>query len=1678
MEKKTASAIMLTLLLTSMLTLAFNIQLVEAESGILYVNDNISRSPIEWRSTPTMKSFLKNRLNTRLMDDFQLPFEVGGKWGFDTEVKWGDFAFGDDNSAELVIGLSDMRPNGYSELVDLVESDGGKVANTVSMDRKVAAVVADMPNGTLSSFTSKVRAMGLARYVEPNIRFEIDSIPNDPDWLKQWGPQKIEADWAWNTTMGDPSVLVAVVDTGIDWNHPDLADNYVPLGYDWVNNDPDPMDDHGHGTHCAGVIAAIVNNTIGMAGLAQVRVMAEKGLDESGSGRLSDLASAIIHAVDQGADIISCSWGSYVKSTLLHEAVRYAYDHGVLVVTAAGNDATDTKHYPAAYDEVLAVTATDQNDDPASFTNFGNWVEVAAPGVRIYSTIWDDSYAYMSGTSMSTPHVSGIAALIWSRFPNMTRDQVWAQLQYTAEDLGDLGFDVYYGYGRISARRAVEQVPAEHDVLILNWKIPSYIRLGSVAIVNTTIVNMGTSDESDMTIQLLVNGSVVDSVVVGFLASGSSTSVNYSWKPTIEGWYNVTSYVVPVIGEIIINNNALFTQVRVRVPQVLRVPDNYATIQKAIDAAFEGDTVFVTSGTYYENVWINKEDLTLIGEDQRNTIIDGQRRADVVLVTVDGIKISGFTLKNSRSSLYYAGIFVTGAKEITISEVTTLYNYHGIFLDSVTDATLRNNNMTRNTYNFGVYGDGLGDFTHDIDTSNTVDGKPLYYWVNEHDKHVPSDAGYVAVVNSTNILVKDLNLTKNFEGVLFAYTMNSFIENVNASDNYFGIYLTYSNNNTAYNNAPMNNYAGIYLYESERNNVNDNTLIINADGIDLYYSKDNRIDFNKLLNNDFGLFIEKSDNNTVSCNIALNNTHGVDVQKSGYNVFRDNDMTANEYNLGVTGNYLSHFIQDIDISNTVDGKPIYYWVNQKDKEIPADAGYVAVVNSTNISVRDLNLTNNDHGVLFAFAAESLIENVKVANNTYGIYLYGSCNNTIVYNTVTSKGKPGVQLVNSSNNTVSNNMITKNYIGIGLWLSAENNTINGNTVLNGTGGGVGLYLDHSGSNIISVNVIANNDQGVLLYESSTNTLRNNQMAGNSYNFGIYGVSLSHYVNDVDTSNTVNEKPIYYWINQYDKQVPTNAGYVAVVNSTAITAKDLTLSNNEQGILFAYTTNSTIMNVIASDNYDGIFLWSSDGNVLCGNNLANNFWDGVGLYYSDNNTIAGNTVTDNAIGIDATVSHYNDINSNVVLRNIVGIYLYYSRNSTVFRNKVTGGSGVLALAGITLTEATGNVICENMVSENQFWIGAGIYLEWSSDDNTIIKNAITNNYYGLSMGYWGLYGLKDQNNNNMIYHNNLVGNTKQVLSLNSVSTWDNGYPSGGNYWSDYTGLDLYHGSYQNETGSDSIGDTPYIIDADNRDRYPLMKPWTLTPAIYTFSIVWGEETFIVSVESNSTVSNFTFNQQSKEISFYVIGPDSTIGFCNVTVPKELLSASAAEWIVLVNTHPVTDYILIENATHSHLWFMYTHSTHKVQIIGTHVIAPPPLPLSVTVNPLSVSILVGQSVTFASTGSGGYTPYSYQWYLDGAPVLGATSASWTFTPTTSGIYYIRLKVTDAKANAAQSDAARITVTVIPVGGYSIPIQVPTKTEPVLPYIFSVAILTVIFTKLRVKTKRKRKEPFSSTF
>lgn len=476
---------------------------------------------------------------------------------------------------DLVVGVKNGL-SGADSLAAVVAMFGGRIINRVTLGGEPLAIVADVPSDNISLFESEAQTSGLARYFEPNVEFKTQFVPNDPYWSSQWGPQKIEADWAWNTTIGNRSILVAVVDTGIDYTHPDIAANYNASGYDWVNNDSNPMDDNGHGTHCTGILAAVINNSLGIAGMAQVQIMAEKGLDANGTGYEDNLASAIYDAVEKGARILSLSWGGDQDSQLIHEAIQYAYGKNVLIVAAAGNQASDTKFYPAAYDEVVAVTATDQNDNKAYFSNWGDWIELSAPGVNVLSTMptyhvtlndygYSMNYDYMSGTSMACPHVAGLGALVWSQFPNATRDWVRAQVRYTADNLGSPGFDPYYGYGRINARRAVEQVPPLHDVLILDWERPNNIAPGDIVYFNLTVLNFGSSDEQDITAELFVDNNVqFTSIHLGVLPAGSSWTTNLIWNPQVEGMFNVTLYVMPVPGEAIIGNNEVSEEILVQ----------------------------------------------------------------------------------------------------------------------------------------------------------------------------------------------------------------------------------------------------------------------------------------------------------------------------------------------------------------------------------------------------------------------------------------------------------------------------------------------------------------------------------------------------------------------------------------------------------------------------------------------------------------------------------------------------------------------------------------------------------------------------------------------------------------------------------------------------------------------------------------------------------------------------------------------------------------------------------------------------------------------------------------------------------------------------------------------------------------------------------------------------------
>jgi parallel beta-helix repeat protein len=388
-----------------------------------------------------------------------------------------------------------------------------------------------------------------------------------------------------------------------------------------------------------------------------------------------------------------------------------------------------------------------------------------------------------------------------------------------------------------------------------------------------------------------------------------------------------------------------------------------------------------------------------------------------------------------------------------------------------------------------------------------------------------------------------------------------------------------------------------------------------------------------------------SNNNTLANNAASsNNDKGIYLDSSSNNTLMGNTMSGNRYNFGVFGFSLSKYTQNIDTSNTVDGKPIYYWVDQKDRQIPSDAGFVGVVNGTNITVIDLTLTNNNHGVLFVYTENSRIENVTTSsNNRYGIYLSYSSGNMLVNNTANLNKGGGIGMWSSSNNnTLANNNCSNNWRGIYLSHSSGN-MLESNTASSNNWRGINLWYS-SGNTLTGNTANSNNDAGIDMWSSSGNTLKSNTMSGNAYNFGVYGSSPSECTQNIDTSNTVDGKPIYYWVDQKDRQIPSDAGFVWVVNGTNITVIDLALTNNSHGVLFANTRNSRIENVTTSSNNDlGISLRSSSNNTLVSNNASNNNC-GISLSGSSGNTLTGNNASNNNWGISLYDSSGNLVHNN--------------------------------------------------------------------------------------------------------------------------------------------------------------------------------------------------------------------------------------------------------------------------------------------------------------------------------------------------------------------------------------------------------------------------------------------------
>lgn len=402
---------------------------------------------------------------------------------------------------DVIVGFK--KPVGPSEQA-LIHSHGGAVKKSFHL---IPAIAARLPENKIEELKK-----------DPGIDYiEDDKIFKASDeYTSSWGVSHIGSNTVHDSGIKGTGVKVAVLDTGINYSHEDLNDNYRG-GYDFVFNDADPSDDStfSHGTHVAGIIAA-EKNGIGVVGVApNAEIYAIKVLDGAGFGLASWIISGIQWAVDNDMKIISMSLeGPYDES--LRIACDNAYNSGLLLVAAGGNTNGGSVSYPAAYDSVIAVTATDSTDKMAIFSSKGPEIELAAPGVNVYSTV-SGGYNFMSGTSMAVPHAAGVAALVFSSdFKDINADGIKdnkdvRELLHNAKDLGEQGRDIIYGYGLVDARMAVLGVAGIADINL------TFIRTNGPADKNTQKVTLSqgyysitihNSNLSKLEMEVYVNGSI------------------------------------------------------------------------------------------------------------------------------------------------------------------------------------------------------------------------------------------------------------------------------------------------------------------------------------------------------------------------------------------------------------------------------------------------------------------------------------------------------------------------------------------------------------------------------------------------------------------------------------------------------------------------------------------------------------------------------------------------------------------------------------------------------------------------------------------------------------------------------------------------------------------------------------------------------------------------------------------------------------------------------------------------------------------------------------------------------------------------------------------------------------------------------------------------------------------
>lgn len=473
-----------------------------------------------------------------------------------------------------------------------------------------------------------------------------------------------------------------------------------------------------------------------------------------------------------------------------------------------------------------------------------------------------------------------------------------------------------------------------------------------------------------------------------------------------------------------------------------------------------------------------------------------------------------------------------------------------------------------------------------------------------------------------------------------------------------------------------------------------------------------------------------------------------------------------------------------------------------------DSGMM-IHNALNARVENITADyNGEYGIYLRYVNNSFITQNNAHYNTHGIGIIDSMNGTII-NNVVSNGNYGLRSIRSNVTISFNSVYDNNFYGIELY-GSEHNLVLNNTIINSREG-ICLWFD-SQFNTITGNMMENNsNSGILIINTQNNTFTDNIMFNNSFNIDTNTGINRWNTHNISTTNLVNGHPVYYYKNQVGGTIPPGAGQVILANCSNMEVSGQDFNNGSVGSLIGHSSYCSLINNNFHNNVKGVLLRSSNNCTVSDNSFGDNN-KGIECYYSKFNDLDNNIIySGTGITLD-THSNFNDISFNIIKDGSTGIYISGTNNNNIIQGNTIQNHGAYGI-----------------------WM-LGMFLVGYPTDNIILENDILDNECGI-------YIIDYLSENNLIYHNNFINNNNQ--SFDPSNFWDNGYPDGGNYWSDYTGVDLNSTATQDVPPADGIGDIPYIIDGDSQDNYPLMEPWGTPPPSFTYDIALTPSWNLISI-----------------------------------------------------------------------------------------------------------------------------------------------------------------------------------------------------------------------------------------